>query len=457
MAAGPPMSTHTPRKSRASKPAGRRRRSSGVGVTVTEESCAAAMPPPEPERATPKRATPKRAAPKRSAKKFAKKSTTASPQQEPLQTVTSGEVLEPLPAAAAAASAPAVAEAKALKKKLKRQSQKAAKAVQQQEGGQLKAAASLPVPPLEPEPERTTAAAASAPAAAAEPAKLVKLRRKLERAQAHLAGCDATKRKQVTASVAALQQKLAVAEGRRTAAAAEIPRRPAALDLETPTPPPRQPARLAPQQAQSIGWMTESSTTRSDRAARFENTPTGGSRWLWHGDVEASPTGKGASGGPSSVVGTCTTLEKEYARVPAGMVPDPANIRPAKVLRAALKLVLQRWKDRPPAERGEALRAAKLAAAASPATSPTAADKDASPTYAWVTSQLRAIRQDLTVQNLRGVVARRCYAAAVRCALDASDWAEFSPSLSRLFELYGEDDRNYAITPPRHLEVHGYL
>ena len=55
--------------------------------------------------------------------------------------------------------------------------------------------------------------------------------------------------------------------------------------------------------------------------------------------------GKGASGGPSSVVGTCTTLEKDYARVPAGMVPDPANIRPAKVLRAALKLVLHRWKD----------------------------------------------------------------------------------------------------------------
>ena len=67
-----------------------------------------------------------------------------------------------------------------------------------------------------------------------------------------------------------------------------------------------------------------------------------------------------------------------------------------------------------------------------------------------MTSQLRSIRQDLTVQNLRGTVARRCYATAVRCALDASDWAEFSPSLSRLFELYGEDGQ----TPSA--EFHAY-
>ena len=119
------------------------------------------------------------------------------------------------------------------------------------------------------------------------------------------------------------------------------------------------------------------------------------------------------------------------------MVPDPATIRPKNVLRSALKMVLQRWAARPADERG-------------PPPGAIAGSDDRSVTYTWVTSQLRSIRQDLTVQNLRGKVARRCYSAAVRCALDASDWAEFSPSLSRLFELYKEEGD----TPPA--EFHAY-
>jgi hypothetical protein len=114
------------------------------------------------------------------------------------------------------------------------------------------------------------------------------------------------------------------------------------------------------------------------------------------------------------------------------MVPDPSTIRPASVLRAALKMVLQRWSERTDSERS------------------TAGSDGESTTYTWVTSQLRSIRQDLTVQNLRGKVARRCYIAAVRCALDARDWAEFSPSLSRLFELYSEEGD----APPA--EFHAY-
>ena len=62
--------------------------------------------------------------------------------------------------------------------------------------------AAVPVPEPESALQRSSAApaaghasrtASSGAPAAAEPAKLVKLRRKLERAQVHLAGCDATK------------------------------------------------------------------------------------------------------------------------------------------------------------------------------------------------------------------------------------------------------------------------
>ena len=277
--------------------------------------------------------------------------------------------------------------------------------------------------------------------------KVAKLRRKIER------GRDCCESASILASIArndaVLQPQLTQLELADSTSSSCQPsglcERPLALNGVTPAVLTPKRGReigvcISPRVGSSIMGITESKETQQARAARFEGSPTKASQWLWHDSARSSPRGRAAGqmSLSTSVVGTCTILEKEYARVPAGMVPDPATIRPKTVLRNALKMVLQRWAARP-AERG-----------LPPPPGTTAGSDDWSITYAWVTSQLRSIRQDLTVQNLRGKTARRCYSAAVRCALDASDWAEFSPSLSRLFELYKEEGD----TPPA--EFHAY-
>ena len=279
--------------------------------------------------------------------------------------------------------------------------------------------------------------------------KIAKLRRKVERGRSRRDCCESpSMRASIARTVADLEQQLTQLELAGSTSSSCQPsglcRRPPALDsaasgVLTPKRGRKVGVCVSPHANSSIMGVTESKETQQARAARFERSPTKASQWLWHDSAWSSPRGQAAGqrGVPASVVGTCTILAKDYARVPAGMVPDPATIRPKNVLRSALKMVLQRWAARPADERG-------------PPPGAIAGSDDRSVTYTWVTSQLRSIRQDLTVQNLRGKVARRCYSAAVRCALDASDWAEFSPSLSRLFELYKEEGD----TPPA--EFHAY-
>lgn len=279
-----------------------------------------------------------------------------------------------------------------------------------------------------------------------------KLRRKIERGRSRRDRCESlSKRAAIAKSVAELEYKLAQLQQAGSARSSsrhsrELSKCSAPSDGVTSALPTSRRGRppvvcVSPRAGSSIMGVTESKETQQARAARFESSPTKAAQWLWHDSASGSPRGQGGAQlcSPTSVVGTCATLEKEYARVPAGMVPDPATIRPANVLRSALKMVLRRWAERPADER--TVQAPEGMAADS---------NNLGETYTWVTSQLRSIRQDLTVQNLRGKVARRCYSAAVRCALDASDWAEFSPSLSRLFELYNEEGDS----PPA--EFHAY-
>lgn len=67
------------------------------------------------------------------------------------------------------------------------------------------------------------------------------------------------------------------------------------------------------------------------------------------------------------IIGTCSFLEKDYFRLTSA--PDPSSVRPEHVLRRAMDSLKKKWKAR-------------------------------SVEYVYMCSQLKAVRQDLTVQHI---------------------------------------------------------
>jgi len=104
-----------------------------------------------------------------------------------------------------------------------------------------------------------------------------------------------------------------------------------------------------------------------------------------------------------TVKGTCQVLEKEYLRLTA---PPQANkVRPLEVLQRHLTTLQTMWvrKERE---------------------------------YSWFCSQLKAIRQDLTVQRLNNDFSVQVYETHARIALEVADLNEFNQSQTQLKELY---------------------
>ncbi len=104
------------------------------------------------------------------------------------------------------------------------------------------------------------------------------------------------------------------------------------------------------------------------------------------------------------VVGTSEALEKRYLRLTAA--PRPGDVRPPRVLRAAL-------------ERLVALSAAGKV------------------DYFYLEDQFKALRQDATVQHLRDELAVQIYEAHGRAALEYGDREQFNQCQSQLHVLYG--------------------
>lgn len=104
------------------------------------------------------------------------------------------------------------------------------------------------------------------------------------------------------------------------------------------------------------------------------------------------------------VRGTCTTLEKEYLRLTSA--PDPSTVRPEPILKKWLKALLDKYSQKPD--------------------------------YIYTCNQLKAIRQDLTVQHIKNGFTIKVYEKHARLALQNGDVYEFNACQSRLIELYDE-------------------
>lgn len=120
-----------------------------------------------------------------------------------------------------------------------------------------------------------------------------------------------------------------------------------------------------------------------------------------------------------TVKGTCSVLEKEYLRLTAP--PRPELVRPEPILRKYLKKLKKDY--------------------AKPD------HKD----YLWFCSQLKAIRQDCTVQRIQNEFAVDVYETHARIALQEGDLNEYNQCQTQLQDLYRDNP-----SMPNHEEFIAY-
>jgi len=171
--------------------------------------------------------------------------------------------------------------------------------------------------------------------------------------------------------------------------------------------------------------MKSDGMTLAKRANRFSG-PGGvnetGKKYV----TEDKYLGKGVIGGSKKaldendyehmkVKGTCQKLEKQYLRLTAP--PRPELVRPLNILKQHLTNLKQEWK-RPEKKRRD---------------------------YLWFCAEMKAMRQDLTVQHISNAFTVDVYETHARMALQENDVNEFNQAQTQLKILYDKLDDKEAL------------
>eukprot|EP00797_Seminavis_robusta_P030856 Sro656_g182390.1 Leukocyte receptor cluster member 8 homolog (488) ;mRNA; r:24395-26494 len=164
-----------------------------------------------------------------------------------------------------------------------------------------------------------------------------------------------------------------------------------------------------------------SSSTMAQRANRFSG-PGGNAdvRQATAKGIDARYMGKGVIGGSSKkldetdyeqmkVKGSCRKLEKQYLRLTAP--PKAELVRPLEILQQHLFNLKTEWKS-----------------------------KKTRRDYLWFCAEMKAVRQDLTVQHIQNSFTVQAYEFHARIALQEGDINEFNQAQTQLKILYEKLD-----------------
>ena len=146
----------------------------------------------------------------------------------------------------------------------------------------------------------------------------------------------------------------------------------------------------------SVGSVKESKATKSARAERFKNLVVD-----TNPSINSSSFSQGGLLSPKRIKGRSQEVERGFLRLTG--VADPQSVRPEKVLKLALENVKTKYKE----------------------------DDD----YLWACDQLKSIRQDLTIQGIKGRFCAHAYETHARIALEQGDLPEYHGCQSRLQEM----------------------
>lgn len=141
--------------------------------------------------------------------------------------------------------------------------------------------------------------------------------------------------------------------------------------------------------------FNKSDSVLSERARRFASSAAQSTSFDEDDAVAQGPI----------VKGTCKILEKDYLRLTSA--PRPELVRPLPILEKHLDNLLAERKD-----------------------------ESRSREYLWFCSQLKAIRQDLTVQHIRNAFTVKVYETHARIALEEGDLNEYNQCQTQLKYLY---------------------
>ena len=140
------------------------------------------------------------------------------------------------------------------------------------------------------------------------------------------------------------------------------------------------------------------------------------------------------------VVGTCPALEKHYFRLTSA--PNPETVRPGAVLRRSLAHLQSKWQKSMVAAGGDAYGKAADGdgggGGGGDGRSEIEEEEEASEavSYEWICDQLKAVRQDLTVQHIFNGLTIDVYEFHAKCALECGDLNEYNQCQTQLRELY---------------------